>query len=149
MASKTAAFFLRRIAGTHADLRRVKDDSGAAGHVCDSGEWRAKVSLHVHGQRLQRADVDDSTAFAGRFSGMKHQAIQAPEKGSERFARARGRKDERAFSAGDSGPPEPLGSGGSVEDSTEPLRRHRMEESQWICFLCFLHFTALRHRSLK
>ncbi len=61
---------------------------------------------------------------------MKHQAIQAPEKSSERFAGAGGRKDERVFAAGNCGPAQPLGRSRSLEDSAKPLRRHRMEECQ-------------------
>jgi hypothetical protein len=63
VAAEALAFALGRIAGANADLRFVKRDAAAAGHVGDPCKRRSEVTLHVDGQSLERGDVEDSRAL--------------------------------------------------------------------------------------
>ena len=67
MAREAGAFALRRVAGTHADLRLVERNTHAPRHVGHAGQRRAQIPLHVHGQRLQRRHINDA-ATAPIFS---------------------------------------------------------------------------------
>ncbi len=66
---------------------------------------------------------------------MEHQAIQAPEEGSEGFPGSSGGEDEGALTARDHRPAQTLRSGRRVKDGMEPLGRDRMEAGEWFASL--------------
>lgn len=65
---------------------------------------------------------------------MEHEPIETPQKRGQGFAGAGGSEDEGAFSPGNYRPTLALRCRGLIEDSFEPLRRHRMKASEWIGF---------------
>jgi hypothetical protein len=64
MARKARALPLRRVAGAHADGGLAEGDAHAPRHVGHAGQRRAQIALHVHGQRLQRRNVNNAAALA-------------------------------------------------------------------------------------
>src|ERR1700722_2828972 len=129
MTPEACAITLRRIAGANANLRRVESNSALARRVGDSGERRAQVALHIYRQCLKRTDVDDPASFCFRIA-VKHEPIEAPEKGRQSFACPGGSKDQRAFAASDCRPTQPLRRGWTVKHGAKPLRCNRMKEPE-------------------
>ena len=116
--------------------RIVERHAHAPRHVGDAGQRRAQVALHVHGQRLQRRDIDDrgSRCFVSLADVVQHQPVKAPEKRGQRLAGAGRRKDQRALAARDRRPAQALRRGGRVEDRLEPRRRDRVKAGEGVCF---------------
>ena len=56
----------RGVAGADRHRRDVVGDAGGRGQVGDAGQRRAQVALHVHGQRLERRQVQDAAARVAR-----------------------------------------------------------------------------------
>ena len=131
MPPKQRAFLLRCVAGAYRDPRLTHRHARAPRHICNGGQGRAQVPLHVHGQRLQRTDVDNAARSRLRRR-LQHQPVQAPQKSRQRLARARRRQDQRVLAACDRRPAQHLRRGRPVEDRTEPLRRYRMKQLQHV-----------------
>ncbi len=141
MAAEAGAFGLRGIAGADGDLGGTKGDASVASEGGDGFERRAEVAFHVDCEGFEGADVEDaalgfsSRSLARRFE--EHEAIEAPEKGSEGFAGAGGREDEGGFAARDGGPAQMLRRGGCAERGAEPCTGDGMEERERIGGLGF------------
>src|SRR6185312_9813767 len=87
-----------------------------------------QVSFHVHSQRLKRRDVEYPAAMRPPIGRrMKHEAVEAPEKCGKRFAATGRRQNQRALSACNGRPAEPLRRGGCIENGAKPGCRDRME----------------------
>ena len=135
MQREAGALALRRIPGAHADRRLLERQSHAPRHVRHAHQRRAKVPLHIHGQRLQRRNINNAATpllFACSLLTpvSQHQPVQAPEKCAQGLAGAGRRQDQRALSARNHRPAKPLRCRWRVKDSFEPRRRHRMETGQ-------------------
>ena len=107
-----APLFLRRVAGADAD----------AEVGLDPGERPAEVALHVVVERLQRRDVEEAQALAGR----RIEPVDAVEKRGKRLAGAGRSLDQHVVSGRDRGPTRGLRRGRSGKRTLEPgPRLHR------------------------
>ena len=110
---------LRRVAGAHRHA-----------HVgADAAQRRLEVALDVVAERLERRDVDETRrplAWTGRRR-LGDEAVERPQEGGERLARARRRGDERVSPRGDRRPGLRLGRRRLGEGTREPLAHLRCE----------------------
>ena len=94
MAAKTGALGLGGVAGADGDFGWAEGDASVAGEGGDAQEGGAEVAFDVDGEGFEGADVDDAAAgFLWNFverRAIEQERIQAPEKGGEGFAGARG-----------------------------------------------------------
>lgn len=135
LAAEAGSLALGSVAGADADGGFVKRDAPTAGHVGDSGQWRAQVTLHIHSKSFKGRDVNNSAALLCVLrSWMKHEPVEAPEEGSEGFAGTCGSQDKGAFAACDDGPAQALGSCRGVKDCAEPLGGNGVEAGEGIDF---------------
>ena len=110
-AAHRLALALRRVAGADRDL-----DVGP-----DAAQRRPQVALDVVGQRLERRDVDEARVAVVVGQRIGGQAVDAPEEGGERLARAGGRGDQRVRPGGDGRPGLRLHGGRLRERVREPV----------------------------
>ena len=120
----------RGVAGADGHLGEVHRLAAAAGHPGDAGDRRPQVALDVHGEGLERRDVDDAAALELPGDRREHQAVDRGQERRERLARARRREDERALPLRDRGPAEPLRLRGRGEGVGEPLLDRGLE--RWL-----------------
>ena len=124
LALKSRAIGLRCVAGAYRDRRRHVRIAASFGQLCDAGQRRAQVALHVDRERLERRHIQHTAPADLGGCGREHHAIETPQKGCERFAAAGRRKDERGLPPGDRRPAERLRACGGFERRAEP-RAHR------------------------
>ena len=112
-AHERAALLGRGVAGAHRD-RDVADGDARAGprHGAMPVERRAQVAVHVDGERLERADVEDPAAL-GRLGRPRrgHQPVDRVQERGEGLARAGRGDDQRVVPVGDRVPRAALGGG--------------------------------------
>lgn len=144
LAAEAGALTLGGVAGADADGGIAEGDAAAAGHVGNAGQRGAKIALHVHGEGLERGDVDDAAATglwlfrrlaAGLgigFDAVEHEPIKAPEEGGEGFAGSGGGQNQGALAAGYDRPAEALRGGGRIKDGAEPLGRDGVEAGEGV-----------------
>ena len=89
-----------------------------------------QVLLDVVGEGLQRRDVDEPRLSLR--TGLRHEAVETPEEGGERLARAGGRRHEHVLAGGDSGPRLLLRGGGPLEAAREPVTHLCRERAERI-----------------
>ena len=130
MAGKAGAFGGRGVAGAYGDGRFVELDSRGTGGLGDAHQRGAQVAFDIDGEGFDGGNVDDAAALVARRDGREHQSIDAPQKGGEGLAGARGGEDEGGFAARDGGPAELLRARGRGEDGVEPGSYGRVEEGQ-------------------
>ncbi len=104
-------------AARHADLGH--DLAEPLGGAPDACQGRAQVALDVVGQRLERADVQD-TDGSFRRRGLDHEPVDAPQEGGEGLAAAGRRVDEGVPAAADRVPAQILGARRLGECLAEP-----------------------------
>ena len=66
-----------RVAGPDRDAREAVPVAASGGDRCDARQRRAQVPLDVDRQRLERRDVYDPQALAGRRLGREHEPVDA------------------------------------------------------------------------
>ena len=97
-----SAFDCRSVAGPQRDLDRGLGEAEASGRVPHADQGSAQVAFDVDRQGLQRRDVEHPAApgwvSRNRCGG---DAVERPQEGRERLARARWRDDERVLAAPD------------------------------------------------
>src|SRR5690606_6627292 len=95
--------------------------------VGDARQRRPKVTFDVDGQGLERGDVQRAASAFLWGLWLEHQAVEAPQEGRERLARAGWREDQRGIAARDDRPTLPLGTRGPLERRSEPVGDRRMK----------------------
>jgi hypothetical protein len=130
----------RRIPGTNRNRRLVICVAPRHCPIGDSGEGGAEVAFDVNCERLQRREVQDAAAGRLRRHRVEHQAVDAPEKGGQRFAAAGGREDQGGISLRDCRPSLLLGRCGGLERCAEPLGYGRLEERQNVGMPCHVFY---------
>ncbi len=122
-----------------AEHRRPLAGRGVAGPDRDADvgahapEGDAEVALDVVGERLHRGDVDEPGPVLGVGPGRRpvgDQAVESPEEGGERLARAGRRADQDVLAGGDRRPGLGLGGGRGLEGAVEPVANERDERRQ-------------------
>jgi hypothetical protein len=121
-----------RIAGANGHRRQVAGRAHGFGDVGDAGQRCPQVALDVHGQGLERRDVEHPAPRLARRHRREHQPVEAPQKRRERLARARRRQNQRRLPPGDRRPAQLLRSGGTFERAGEPPRDRRLEEREYV-----------------
>ena len=123
----------RGIAGPHpgADLH-VRQALRAQG-VADAGKRRFQVTLDVVRERLQRRDVDD-LRLVPELAGeaLAQQRVDRREKGGERLARPRRRRDQGMAAGLDRRPRLRLRRRRRAEASIEPGGDRRVKQRRWV-----------------
>ncbi len=118
----------RGIAGTHRhlDVRLVQAEPARG--VPDPGQRSTEVPLDVHGQRLERRDVEHPGAPL-RIRGRRHrgQLVDRPQERGQRLARTSRRDDQRVLALADRPPRARLGLRRLRERPVEPRPRGRRE----------------------
>ena len=124
VADEVAALVRGGVAGPGGDAdarRRVAQAGGLEG---DARERGAQVPLHVVGQGLERADIEDADGAGlfpgGRRPGVLNQPIEAPQERGEGLAAAGRSVDQRVVTAGDRSPALCLGRRRGLERRLEP-----------------------------
>ena len=116
------------VAGTHRhpDVRLVQAEPVRG--VPDPGQRSAQVPLDVHGQRLERGDVEHPGAPL-RVRGRRHrrQLVDRPQERGQRLARTGRRDDQRVLALADRPPRTRLGLRRLRERPVEPRPRGRRE----------------------
>ena len=108
----------------HAKVRRAEPQ--LIGDLRYLPEGRLQVLMDVHGQGLQRRDVNDLRPLAkarGLFVGAV-QAVDAHEEGSQRLSRAGRGRDQRVAARGDLTPASLLGRRWPVREGALEPRAH-------------------------
>ena len=134
---------VRRGAGERPSLRRggvaradahphVRDRRAqACRRLADAGQGRAQVALDVHGQRLQRRDVQHPAAPPGfARSGLDPQPVQRPQEGGQRLAGPGRGHDQGVLTAADGRPRAGLRRRGLGERAREPVTGRGREPAQ-------------------
>jgi hypothetical protein len=119
-----------RVAGPNRDGRHVDRSTRCVRHVGDADERRPEIPLDVHGECLQRRDVNHPAALFGRRQRLEHQPVEAPQKRRERLAAAGRCQDQRGFATCDRGPSQLLRARRRREGAREPLAHRGVEELQ-------------------
>ena len=141
LAAHRLALALRGVTGAQSDrdtgngTNLCRGRTATAWNACPhTPQGRAKVALDVVGERLQRRDVDDPNARAkgiGSVGGRvraPRQAIDAPQKCSQRLTRPGRSADQRVIAGGDPRPAQRLGGGRLRKRRLEPAP-YRLRES--------------------
>ena len=109
----------RGVAGAHRHPHLRSRQAEADGRVADPDQRAAEVALHVHGEGLQRRDVEHPAA-AGPRRG-EGEPVERPQEGRQGLARTRG-CDHQCVPGRRDGLPRPrLRRRGRVEVAPEPL----------------------------
>ncbi len=111
LAEHRLARLLRRVAGADGDLDIAPDPL----------ERRAQVALDVVGERLQRRDVDEARAAFALLRGLGDEPVEPVEEGSQRLARARGRREQDVVTLRNRRPGLGLRLGRRLEGAREPI----------------------------
>jgi len=98
----------------------------------DAHERRAEVALDVHGQRLERGDVEHAAPLALGGHGLEHQAVDAAQERRQGLPGARGGEQKRGLPFGNRGPGELLRARRRGEGRTEPGLHRGMEELEGV-----------------
>ena len=95
----------------------------------DAGQRRLEILMDVVRQRLERRHVDDLRRIRERrLETLPHQVVDRRQKGRERLARSRGRRDEGVAAGLDRRPRFGLRGGRRGETLGEPVRDRRVEQ---------------------
>jgi hypothetical protein len=95
-------------------------EAEALGGVADAGQRCTEVPIDVMGERLERRDVEDSTARTGGGFRVAEEGIDRGEEGRQRLSGSGRGVDERVPSGRDGRPAEALGFRRRAERSLEP-----------------------------
>ena len=98
----------------------------AAARRADARERRAQVALDVVVERLERRDVEHAQALAR----LRHEAVEEPQEGGERLARARRRAHEHVLARRDRRPAQRLSGRRRAERALEPAPCVRREAGE-------------------
>ena len=128
LAGQLPAFLGGGVAGAHRhrDVRLVQAEPVRG--VPDPGQRGAQVPLDVHGQRLERGDVEHPGApfrVGGRWH--RRQLVDRPQERGQRLARTGRRDDQRVLALADRPPRPRLGLRRLRERPVEPRPRGRRE----------------------
>jgi hypothetical protein len=115
------------VSGADADDRNVQRLAARR----DARQRRAQVALHVHRQRLERRDVQNSQPRFFIWRRREHQPVDRRQKGSECLARSRGREEQSGETANDRRPAKRLRLRGRGERGLEPPPYGWVEAFQW------------------
>ena len=118
----------RRVAGANRHRRHVERHALRRGHVGDARQRRAQVALHVHGERLERRQVQHAAARVALGHVREHQAIEARQERGQRLAGAGRRENQRGLAAGNRRPALPLRAGRRLERAAEPGGDRRLKQ---------------------
>src|SRR5213080_2097638 len=100
--------------------------------VPDLGERLGQVLLNVVGERLQGRDVHHLRFVPQRpVEPLAEQGVDRRQEGGERFARARGRRDQRVAARLNDRPRAPLRLGWLREPRTKPALDRRVKAGEW------------------
>ena len=116
-----AALGGRGVAGADAHLDLGFGQAEADGFLADAGQGAAEVALHVHGEGLERGDVQDAAALlrvGGRGCG--GELVQGGEERGQGLAGAGWGDHQHVRALRDGLPRACLGCGGRVERTREP-----------------------------
>ena len=105
VALEARALVRRRVAGADRHRRHVEGHALRRGQVGDAGERRAQVALDVHGQRLERRQIQHAAARVAFRHRREHQPIEARQERGQRLARAGRRENQRGLAAAMAGQP--------------------------------------------
>ena len=125
-AQHAPALLRRRVARAHGDARSRQVDARRGSGRADARERRAQVALDVVVERLERRDVEHAQALAR----LGHEAVEEPEEGGERLARARRRADEHVLARRDRRPAQRLRRRRRAERALEPAPCMRRETGE-------------------
>ena len=117
-----AALGGERVAGAHGGADRRAEIAALEGELLYLLQWLFEILPDVVRERLQRRDVDDfgvRLEFAGER--LAEELVDADKEGSERFAGAGGRGDERGPAGEDGRPAFDLRLRGGAETGEKPL----------------------------
>ena len=121
VAPDAAAVGLGRVTGAGGDSDGGRRPAGPLRLRRQAGERRTEVALHVVAEGLQRRDVEDAAALAGRGRRRRpEQAVERPQEGGQRLPRAGRGQDERVVAPGDRLPALFLGGRRRLERRREP-----------------------------
>ena len=123
-----AALVGRGVAGPDADRDLGNRQAQALGLQRKPGQRRPQVALDVHGERLERAHVEDATAGVDGWDRLARQAVEAPVEGGQRLAGAGRGRHQRVAPGGDLEPAFLLDVGGLTEGLPEPVAGGVAEE---------------------
>src|SRR5207249_2017598 len=119
-----------RLAGARRRIARADEDTDLGERRAarrrpgtELGERRGQVLLDVVAERLERRDVDDVRPVLQETAlRQPEEAVDRPEEGGERLARAGRRREQRVGSGGDGGPAGGLDRRRLAEAIPEPAR---------------------------
>ena len=121
----------QRVAGADRGANLRHQQPALARHRENFPQRHLKIFLNVVAQRLQRRNVEDFGAVRQiARQRLAHQPINAGEKCSQRFARARGRGDQRGAPGQNVRPALLLRLGRRAKPLHKPLRHQRMGPGQ-------------------
>src|ERR1700723_1774414 len=128
MTRKSRALRGRSVAGTYCDGWLKKISVQPLRGLTNANQRRAKISFHVHGQRLDRRNIQNPARMIFLCGSLKHQPVNAPQKSREGFAGSGRRQYQSGFAARDCGPAHVLWTRRLGEDCFEPITDGRMEQ---------------------
>jgi hypothetical protein len=95
----------------------------------NSDQWSAQIALHVHGQSLNRRNVQHPATLVLLWRRRKHQPVDAPQEGGQRLARSRGRQNQSGLAASDRRPSPELWLGRRGKNRFEPFAYRGVEQA--------------------
>ena len=125
-AQHAPALLRRRVARAHRDARRRQLDARGRGARADARERCAQVALDVVVERLERRDVEHAQALAR----LRHEAVEEPQEGRQRLARARRRAHQHVLARRDRRPALRLRGRRRAERALEPAPCVRREAGE-------------------
>ncbi len=117
----------RGVARPHRDRREDVRVAASGRQVCHPDDGGPQVPLHVHGERLQRRDVDDPAPAIARRRRREHHPVDAGQERGQGLPASGRREDQRGLASGDDRPAERLRRRGPGERSPEPVANGGLE----------------------
>ena len=128
MTRKSRALGGRSVARTYRDGRLKIFGVQPLRGLTNANQRRAKISFHVHGQRLDRRNIQNPARMIFLCGSLKHQPVNAPQKSREGFAGSGRRQYQGGFAARDRRPAHALRRCRLCKDRPEPVADGRMEQ---------------------
>ena len=144
----------RGVAAADADGRGVAGDAEPLGRERGAREGCAQVLFHVDGERLDRREIDHSSALEFGRDRFGHESVDGPEERRKGLTGSSRREDQRVVAGGDGRPAPRLGVGRCAERGGEPLAGRSREPRQrvhsvWTAMMASAQATSGRARRLK
>ena len=126
-----APLFHQRVAGADGGANLRHQQAALGGQCQDFAQRTFEILLNIVAQRFQRRDVENFGRVAQRAGErLSHQAINADQKGCERFAGSCGSRDKSCATGENLRPALLLRLGWRAKAADEPLGNQRMRPGQ-------------------